>query len=67
MKIVVTVLLIMTGIMTGTGKFESDVFKTKDGKELKITFIKHGSLMFEFDGKIMYVDPVSDSDHARAW
>ncbi|MCQ4874004.1 MBL fold metallo-hydrolase [Butyricimonas paravirosa] len=60
MKIVVTVLLIMTGIMTGTGKFESDVFKTKDGKELKITFIKHGSLMFEFDGKIMYVDPVSD-------
>ena len=41
MKIVVTVLLIMTGIMTGTGKFESDVFKTKDGKELKITFIKH--------------------------
>ena len=37
-----------------------DSFVTKDGKSLKITFIKHGSLMFEFDGKIIYVDPVSD-------
>ena len=47
-------------------KFESDSFVTKDGKTLKITFIKHGSLMFEFDGKIIYVDPVSDyADYSK--
>lgn len=36
-----------------------DTFKTKSGKEVKITFIKHGSLMFELDGIVVQVDPVS--------
>ena len=53
--------------MTGMAqKFESDSFVTKDGKTLKITFIKHSSLMFEFDGKIVYIDPVSDyADYSK--
>lgn len=39
-------------------QFESDLFNTSKGS-LKITFIGHGSLMFEFDGKVIHVDPYS--------
>jgi L-ascorbate metabolism protein UlaG (beta-lactamase superfamily) len=38
--------------------FEQDVYTTTKG-ELRITFIGHGTLMFEFDGKVIHVDPVS--------
>lgn len=40
-------------------KFESDSFKTKEGQNLQLTFIKHASLILVFDGKTIYVDPVS--------
>ena len=39
-------------------KFEQDIIKTSAG-DLKITFIGHGTLMFDFNGKIIHVDPVS--------
>ncbi|MCI1682106.1 MAG: MBL fold metallo-hydrolase [Bacteroides sp.] len=39
--------------------FDVDTFKTRDGKTLEITFIKHGSLILGYDGKNIYVDPVS--------
>jgi len=39
-------------------KFEQDIIKTSAG-DLKITFIGHATLMFDFDGKIIHVDPVS--------
>ncbi len=39
-------------------QFEEDAFQTSQG-ELKITFIGHGTLMFNFAGKIIHVDPVS--------
>ncbi len=38
--------------------FETDVYKTSAG-ELRITFIGHGSLMLEFRGKVIQVDPWS--------
>jgi L-ascorbate metabolism protein UlaG (beta-lactamase superfamily) len=38
--------------------FEKDTIATSKG-DLKITFIGHASLMFEFDGKTIYADPVS--------
>ena len=38
--------------------FESDSFSTSRGS-LKVTFIGHGSVMFEFDGKTIHVDPFS--------
>src|SRR5271157_4836557 len=38
------------------GAFESDSIKTSQG-DLKITFIGHGTLMFEFAGKVIHVDP----------
>ena len=39
-------------------KFEKDIIKTSKG-DLKITFIGHGTLLFEFDGKIIHIDPVT--------
>jgi len=42
-----------------TEKFETDTIKTSEG-ELKITFIGHGTLMFQFKGKVIHVDPYSD-------
>jgi len=40
------------------GDFEKDVFETSEG-ELIITFIGHGTLMMEFNDKIIHIDPVS--------
>jgi L-ascorbate metabolism protein UlaG (beta-lactamase superfamily) len=37
--------------------FETDVLPTAGG-DLKVTFIGHASLMFEFGGKVVYNDPV---------
>lgn len=38
--------------------FEKDIFKA-DGQDLTITFIGHGTLMFEWKGLIIHIDPVS--------
>jgi L-ascorbate metabolism protein UlaG (beta-lactamase superfamily) len=39
-------------------KFETDIIKTSAG-DLKITFLGHGTLMFNFGGKVIHVDPYS--------
>jgi len=39
-------------------KLESDVIKTSDG-DLKITFVGHGTLLFEFKEMVIHVDPVN--------
>lgn len=39
-------------------KFQEDTIKTAGG-DLKIAFIGHGTLMLNYAGKIIYVDPVS--------
>ncbi|MFO7666069.1 MAG: MBL fold metallo-hydrolase [Desulfobacterales bacterium] len=45
--------------------FESDIIKTASG-DLKITFIGHGTLMFNFDGKVVHVDPVGQyADYSK--
>ncbi|MHC4738315.1 MAG: isochorismatase family protein [Planctomycetota bacterium] len=36
--------------------FEEDIIETRTGV-LKITFIGHGTLMFEFEGKVIHIDP----------
>jgi L-ascorbate metabolism protein UlaG (beta-lactamase superfamily) len=38
-------------------EFEKDVVATSKG-DLQITFIGHATLMFQFDGKVIHVDPV---------
>ncbi len=46
-------------------EFEKDVFETSEG-DLSITFIGHGSLMLEFGGKVIHVDPWSKlADYTR--
>ncbi len=37
---------------------QSDTFKTKSGKEITITAIKHASIRINFDGKEIEIDPV---------
>lgn len=45
--------------------FETDVFETSKG-ELKITFIGHGTLMMECDGKTIHIDPVGNyADYSK--
>jgi L-ascorbate metabolism protein UlaG (beta-lactamase superfamily) len=38
--------------------FETDIIKTSAG-DLKITFVGHGTLIFNFGGKVIHVDPYS--------
>jgi L-ascorbate metabolism protein UlaG (beta-lactamase superfamily) len=46
-------------------KFESDTIPTDSG-DLKLTFIGHGTLMFEFKGLVIHIDPVSQyADYAK--
>lgn len=49
----------------GPSQFEADTLSTSQG-DLKITFIGHGTLMFQFDGKVVHVDPVGRyADYAQ--
>jgi L-ascorbate metabolism protein UlaG (beta-lactamase superfamily) len=41
---------------TGQESYESDIVQTSKG-ELKIVFLGHGSIMFEYSGKIVQIDP----------
>ena len=55
--------LVLLGLVLATAAsaqepFASDVIKTASG-DLTITFIGHGSLMFQFGGKVVHVDPYS--------
>jgi L-ascorbate metabolism protein UlaG (beta-lactamase superfamily) len=49
-------LFCLTGLQAGQD-FEQDIIQTSKG-DLKMTFIGHGTLMFEFGGKIIHIDPV---------
>ena len=50
-------------ILFGQKKFEQDIIPTSGG-DLKITFLGHGSLMFEYKDKIIFIDPViSEADY----
>ncbi len=39
-------------------KLESDTIKTTDG-DLKMTFVGHGTLLFEFKNMVIHIDPVN--------
>jgi L-ascorbate metabolism protein UlaG (beta-lactamase superfamily) len=46
-------------------EYESDVIETSAG-DLEITFIGHGTLMFQFGGRIIHVDPYSSvADYSK--
>lgn len=58
-------LLSAAAVLSGLEGFESDSFPTPGGT-LTIYFIGHGTLMFDYGGKIIHVDPVSsEADYSR--
>lgn len=50
--------LLLTHLLMA-GDYEKDSFRTNSGKEVTITFIKHGSLMLTYEGQHIQVDPVT--------
>jgi L-ascorbate metabolism protein UlaG (beta-lactamase superfamily) len=68
MKTIIVIFIMMLLVIlqsAGQTKFASDVFKTSAGK-LTITFIGHGTLMFEIKGKTIHVDPWSNlADYSK--
>jgi L-ascorbate metabolism protein UlaG (beta-lactamase superfamily) len=63
MKTLLLLINLLSAIMVVSAfaqeKFETDIIKTSAG-DLKVTFIGHGTLMFNFGGKVIHVDPYSD-------
>jgi L-ascorbate metabolism protein UlaG (beta-lactamase superfamily) len=55
--VLVLTAIIMATMVSKAIDFEKDIIKTSKG-DLIITFIAHGTLMMEFDGKIIHIDPV---------
>jgi len=59
MKTLIIVGMIMLGTIIGcAAEPQTDVFKTKGGKDVKITAIKHATMRIQYDGKEIHVDPV---------
>jgi len=58
--IVGTLLILLTTMVSCSAakSFDTDTIKTADG-DLVMTFIGHGTLMFEYHGNIIHIDPVS--------
>ena len=61
-RVVVTLLVLLGSLIwcakgQSQGPFEKDVITTKTGR-LVMKFIGHGTLMFEFQGKVIHIDPV---------
>lgn len=54
----VSVCLVALNLMAAQ---KTDVFTTKNGKEVKITCIKHASIEINYDGLEIQVDPVRDA------
>lgn len=56
---------VLFGMSVSAADFEKDVFKTSDC-DLTITFIAHGTLMMEYNGKVIHIDPVgSYADYSK--
>lgn len=47
------------GVSCSNAAYKSESFVTKNGEEVKVIFIKHGSVAFDIDGYMVYVDPVT--------
>lgn len=59
MKNIVTLFFaLLTATSISAGIFEKDTITSSKGL-LEITFIGHGTLMMEFNGKVVHIDPVS--------
>jgi L-ascorbate metabolism protein UlaG (beta-lactamase superfamily) len=68
MKTVIAIMAALFCVEVGaqTSANPSDVISTREGGDLRISFFGHGSIGFEYVGKHIYVDPVSDyADYSR--
>lgn len=64
-RLTVLALLALLSVTAAAAEHEVDAFATSKG-ELKITFLGHGTLMIQFDGKVVHIDPVSRyADYAK--
>ncbi|MBP8978675.1 MAG: MBL fold metallo-hydrolase [Bacteroidales bacterium] len=58
-KLFLMITIVLASGIAIAGQYETDTFETKNHHKLTINFIKHGSLMINFDDFIIQVDPVS--------
>ncbi len=66
MKLILTVIAALFCAQVGAQAPSSDIIRTADGGDLKVSFFGHGSIAFEYAGKHIYIDPVSDyADYSR--
>lgn len=62
------ILLTFIPFIMNAQTFEKDIIKSlnKNSDNITITFIKHGSLVFEYKGEYIYIDPVSEyADYSK--
>ena len=61
----ISAIIFMSTAVLSQDKFEKDKITTSAG-DLEITFIGHGTLMFDFNGKVIHVDPFSrQADYSK--
>lgn len=60
LQFIIIMCSLLTHLSLPAENFATDLFKTRNGAELSITFIKHGSLMLKYDGHVIQIDPVSE-------
>lgn len=61
----VNIVFLLFAFSANAQSFEKDVFKTLGG-DLAITFIGHGTLMMEFNGKVIHIDPMGNyADYSK--
>lgn len=59
MKKIIFIFSLLVGInIIHAQELQTDKFEANNG-ELAIHFVKHGSIFFEYDGKVIHVDPVT--------
>ena len=57
-KLIIGALAMANTIAATAAEYQTDTFKTKGGKDVVITAIKHASLRIQYDGLEIQVDPV---------
>ena len=63
--IILFAIFMLPSFSSADEKFEKDVITTSIGK-LTMTFIGHGTLMFELEGTVVHIDPVSEyADYSK--
>ena len=60
MKKIALLLLTMLMVTAAQAQRRTDSFTTPSGKTVKITAIKHASILIQYEGKEIHVDPVAD-------